>query len=166
MDAHGSLLAPGEFGEVALRGDQIMSGYLSPPGANEAAFRGDWFRTGDQGVLDSSGELTLVGRLKEMINCGGEKISPYEVERALLQNPGVAQAVVFAVPHRLLGEAVAAAVVVRKGCKLSESDLLESCGEGLARYKRPRQLVFVDDIPRGATGKLQRIGLAARLGLS
>ena len=96
MDSQGDLLPPGEVGEVVLRGEQIMTGYLQPEGANESAFRNGWFRTGDEGFQDSAGALFLVGRLKEMINCGGEKISPHEVEETLLLHPGVDEAVAFA----------------------------------------------------------------------
>jgi oxalate---CoA ligase len=156
----------GETGEVVLRGEQIMKGYLSPPGANDSAFHDGWFRTGDQGFLDAEGALTLVGRSKEMINSGGEKISPYEVEKSLLQHPYVAQAVVFAIPHHMLGEAVGAAIQVCEGRQVSERELLQVAGEHLSRHKLPRKFVFVTEIPRGPTGKPQRIGLAERLGLT
>lgn len=115
--------------------------------------------------MDAEGLLTLTGRLKEMINIGGEKISPYEVEEALLQHPGISQAVAFSMPHELLGEQVAAAVVVRDGFAVPERELLQVAGQRLARAKTPRRILFVPEIPPGATGKLQRIGLAARLGL-
>jgi oxalate---CoA ligase len=165
MSGEGALLPTGETGEVVLRGGQITSGYLEPAGANETAFCGGWFRTGDEGVMDPEGLLTLTGRLKEMINSGGEKISPYEVEEALLMHPGISQAVAFSAPHDLLGEQVAAAVVVREGFSVQERDLLHTAGQRLARCKMPRQILFVPEIPRGATGKMQRIGLAARLGI-
>ena len=164
MDGGGRLLSAGEAGEVVLRGEQLTPGYSAPPGANESAFHNGWFRTGDEGMLDAQGLLTLTGRLKEMINSGGEKISPYEVEEALLMHPGISQAVAFAQPHDLLGEQVAAAVVVRDGFTVPERELLQLAGQRLAKAKMPRQLLFVAEIPPGATGKLQRIGLAARLG--
>jgi oxalate---CoA ligase len=166
LSAAGTLLPAGETGEVVLRGEQIMKGYLSPPGANDSAFHDGWFRTGDQGFLDAEGALTLVGRSKEMINSGGEKISPYEVEKSLLQHPYVAQAVVFAIPHHMLGEAVGAAIQVCEGRQVSERELLQVAGEHLSRHKLPRKFVFVTEIPRGPTGKPQRIGLAERLGLT
>jgi acyl-CoA synthetase (AMP-forming)/AMP-acid ligase II len=166
MNAAGELLPAGEAGEVVLRGDQITPGYLEPAGANATAFHDGWFRTGDEGVLDAEGLLTLTGRLKEMINSGGEKVSPYEVEEALLAHPGVAQAVAFSAPHELLGEQVAAAVVLKNGHAVTERELLQTAGQTLAKCKMPRKILFVPEIPRGATGKLQRIGLAARLGLS
>jgi acyl-CoA synthetase (AMP-forming)/AMP-acid ligase II len=115
--------------------------------------------------MNESGDLTLTGRLKEMINSGGEKVCPYEVEEALLLHPAVVQAVVFAAPHALLGEQVTAAVVLSEGQTLRERDLLESLRSRLAQCKVPRQVLFVDEIPRGPSGKLQRIGLAERLGL-
>jgi len=166
LDSRGALLSAGETGEVALRGRQIMDGYLQPDDANEKAFVNGWFRTGDEGHLDDHGILTLTGRIKEMINCGGEKISPYEVEEALLNHPAVTEAVVFAAPHALLGEEVAAAVVLREGCRLDEKELQDTLGARLARRKIPKRMVFLDELPRGATGKLQRIGLAVRLGMA
>jgi acyl-CoA synthetase (AMP-forming)/AMP-acid ligase II len=166
MGADGALLPLGETGEVVLRGEQLTRGYLEPAGANETAFRDGWFRTGDEGVMDAEGLLSLTGRLKEMINSGGEKISPYEVEEALMMHPGISQAVAFSAPHALLGEQVVAAVVVLEGCSVLERDLLHTAARRLARCKMPRQVLFVPEIPRGATGKIQRIGLAARLGLN
>jgi acyl-CoA synthetase (AMP-forming)/AMP-acid ligase II len=154
----------GEIGEVVLRGEQIISAYLSPSSANETAFLNGWFRTGDEGFLDGDGALTLTGRLKEIINSGGEKISPLEVEEALLLEPAVAQAVAFAVPHPMLGEAVGAAVVLKEGSEsVGERALLDAVGQRLARHKLPRSILFVEEIPRGATGKIQRIGMAERL---
>ncbi len=163
MDAYGKLLAPGQVGEIVLRGEQVMTGYLQPEGVNESAFCNGWFRTGDEGFQDSDGSLCLVGRLKEMINCGGEKISPYEVEEALLLHPAVDQAVAFAWPDTMLGETVAAAIVVREGCQVEERELLRLAAQRLTRRKLPQRVLFVTDIPRGATGKLQRIGMAERL---
>jgi acyl-CoA synthetase (AMP-forming)/AMP-acid ligase II len=166
MDADGSLLHREQVGEVVLRGEQIMSGYLQPEGVNQSAFSNGWFRTGDEGFQDSGGSLCLTGRLKEMINCGGEKISPCEVEEALLLHPDVEQAIAFATPDAVLGETVAAAIVVREGCQIQERDLLSTAARHLARRKLPRQIFFVAEIPRGATGKPQRIGMAARLGVA
>ena len=166
MDPRGNLVRPGERGEVVLRGEQIIDGYLKPAEANTAAFLHGWFHTGDEGWMDADGVLTLTGRLKEMINSGGEKISPYEVEDALLMHPGIAQAVAFAAPHAMLGEQVMAAVVVRDGERVLERELLHLAAGLLASCKLPRQVVFVDEIPRGATGKVQRIGMAGRLGLA
>jgi acyl-CoA synthetase (AMP-forming)/AMP-acid ligase II len=154
----------GERGEVVLRGEQIIGAYLSPVVANNTAFWNGWFRTGDEGFLDADGALTLTGRLKEIINCGGEKISPLEVEEALLLEPAVSQAVVFALPHPMLGEEVGAAVVLKDGAAaVGERALLDAVAQRLARHKVPRAIRFVDEIPKGATGKIQRIGMAERL---
>ena len=131
-----------------------MKKYLSPPGANDSAFHDGWFRTGDQGFLNAEGALTLVGRSKEMINSGGEKISPREVDEVLLAHPAIAEAVCFGVPHPTWGEEVAAAVVLRGTA--TEADLLSYCRERLADYKRPKQIHITDTIPRTATGKIQR----------
>jgi len=165
MDANGTLLPAGTRGEVVLRGEQIMSGYLKPSEANRTAFCNGWFRTGDEGWIDDDGALTLTGRLKEIINSGGEKISPYEVEDALLIHPAVSQAVAFAAPHAMLGEQVVAAVILREGEHVCERELLSTAGKRLTGCKLPRKIMFVDEIPRGATGKVQRMEMASRLGL-
>ena len=165
MDASGTLLAAGETGEVVIRGDNVTAGYLANPSANASAFTAGWLRTGDQGWLDEDGYLRLTGRLKELINRGGEKISPREVDEALLDHPAVAQAVTFALPDEKLGEEVAAAIVLREGAVLSESELRDFARARLAPFKVPRRVVFLPEIPKGATGKLQRIGLAEKLGL-
>ncbi|HEU0138306.1 MAG TPA: AMP-binding protein [Bryobacteraceae bacterium] len=165
LDSRSVPVSNGGSGEIALRGEQITRGYLQPPEAS-SAFAGGWFRTGDEGRIDGNGLLTLTGRLKEIINSGGEKVSPYEVEEALLTHPGVAEAAVFAAPHRMLGEEVASAIVAREGFHIAERDLLRTAGLRLAPHKMPRRVLFVDSIPRGATGKIQRAGLAAQLGLA
>ena len=166
MDAGGKLLGPGAAGEVVLRGETIAASYAHPPEANRTSFHNGWFRTGDEGMLEADGYLSLTGRLKEMINCGGEKISPYEVEAVLLRHPAVAQAVCFAVPHPKLGEEVGAAVVLQPAADASAAALRRTAEEHLARFKVPRAILIVDQIPAGPTGKLQRLGLAARLGLA
>jgi acyl-CoA synthetase (AMP-forming)/AMP-acid ligase II len=166
MDEQGALLPAGDVGEVVIRGPNVTPGYRNNPGANAVAFTAGWFRTGDQGVLDAQGYLRLTGRLKEIINRGGEKFSPREIDEVLLNHPAVAQAVAFAMPHPMLGEDVAAAVVLKPGTAVSERELRRFAGERLADMKVPRKILFLDEIPKGATGKLQRIGLAARLGLS
>jgi oxalate---CoA ligase len=166
MDDHGRLLGRGEMGEVVIRGENVTSGYENHPKANAEAFVDGWFRTGDQGVIDAEGYLTLTGRLKEIINRGGEKISPREVDEALMDHPAVLQAVAFAVPHAMLGEDVAAAVVLREGASATERELHAFVGQRLAAYKTPRKIVLLAEIPKGATGKLQRIGLAQKLGLA
>ncbi len=166
MDEQGTLLPPGSVGEVVIRGPNVTHGYTANPDANAKAFTNGWFRTGDQGVLDEEGYLRLTGRLKELINRGGEKISPIEVDEVLMNHPAVQQVVTFAVPHDVLGEDVAAAVVLREGQSVTERALKDFAAERLADFKLPRKIVFLDEIPKGATGKLQRIGLAAKLGLS
>jgi len=166
-DEKGAPLAAGSGGEVVIRGPSVFAGYEAPPGANDAAFRpGGWFRTGDRGRLDADGTLTLTGRTKELINRGGEKVSPFEVENALSEHPAVVQAVAFALPHASLGEEVAAAVVLAEGAEVGERELLRFAADRLAPFKRPRRVLVRESLPGGPTGKLQRIGLAGRLGLA
>jgi acyl-CoA synthetase (AMP-forming)/AMP-acid ligase II len=165
MDAGGALLSAGATGEIAIRGDNVTGGYENNPQANREGFTDGWFRTGDQGVMDAEGYLTITGRLKEIINRGGEKISPREVDEALMDHPAVHQAVTFAIPHPRLGEEVGAAVVAREGAEVGERELRAFVQARLADFKVPRKIVFVAEIPKGATGKLQRIGLAQKLGL-
>ncbi len=165
MGEDGTLLPPGATGEIVIRGDNVFAGYENNDKANAEAFSNGWFRTGDQGVLDEDGYLRLTGRLKEIINRGGEKISPREVDEALMDHPAVAQVVCFGVKHDKLGEDVAAAVVLREGLAATEAELRAFVGEKLAAYKVPRKVLFLAEIPKGATGKLQRIGLAEKLGL-
>ena len=160
MDERGKLLPTGKLGEVVIRGDNVMTGYHSNPEANAAAFSDGWFRTGDQGFLDPRGYLHLNGRLKELINRGGEKISPIEVDTVLLQHESVAQAVTFAVPHPTLGEDMAAAVVLHEGSEVSEDVLRDHVFSKLAAVKAPSRIVFVPELPKGPSGKLKRIGLS------
>ena len=166
LDAAGTQLARGVTGEVAIRGENVTAGYEHNPEANAEAFSGGWFRTGDEGYLDGEGYLFLTGRLKEIINRGGEKISPREIDEVLIRHEAVEQCVAFALPHDLLGEEVAAAVVLAVGAELSEREARAFVAEELADFKVPRRVVFLDEIPKGPTGKLQRIGLAQQLGLA
>jgi acyl-CoA synthetase (AMP-forming)/AMP-acid ligase II len=166
MSAEGALLKPGEIGEIVIKGANVTPGYANNPKANEEAFRDGWFRTGDQGIMDAEGYVSLTGRLKEIINRGGEKISPREVDDVLMEHPAVAQIVTFAVPHDKLGEEVAAAVVLKEGVEANERDLRDFAAQRLADFKVPKKIVFLAEIPKGATGKLQRIGLAQKLGLA
>ena len=159
MDKQGRHLAPGERGEVVIQGPNVIRGYENNPEANAASFVDGWFRTGDRGYLDADGYLWLVARIKELINRGGEKISPREIDEVLLAHPSVAEAVTFGVPHATWGEEVAAAVILRDA--VTEAELLTYCGEHLADYKRPKQIHITDTIPRTATGKIQR-GVVAR----
>jgi oxalate---CoA ligase len=165
MDDGGNLLPRGATGEIVIRGASVTRGYENNPKANAEAFTHGWFRTGDQGTMDAEGYLSITGRLKEIINRGGEKISPREVDEVLMDHPAVAQVVTFAIPHDKLGEDVGAVVVLKEGQAASERELREFVQMKLADYKVPRKIVFMDEIPKGATGKLQRIGLAAKLGL-
>ena len=166
LDEDWKILPRGEVGEVAIRGPNLTPGYEANPEANAKSFRDGWFRTGDEGVLDEEGYLRLTGRLKEQINRGGEKFSPLEVDQVLSSHPAVAQAITFSMPHDKLGEEVAAAVVLREGATATERELRDFCAAKLADFKVPRKVVLLAEIPKGATGKLQRIGLAAKLGLS
>jgi acyl-CoA synthetase (AMP-forming)/AMP-acid ligase II len=153
-DEDGNELAAGQRGEVCIAGPNVITGYENNPEANATAFFGEWFRTGDQGYLDDDGYLSLVGRIKELINRGGEKISPREIDDLLMTHPAVDEAVCFGVPHKTWGEEVAAAVVVRQ--PVTEADLLAFCKERLADFKRPKQIHITEAIPRTATGKIQR----------
>jgi acyl-CoA synthetase (AMP-forming)/AMP-acid ligase II len=166
VDDQGNAVAQGETGEVVVRGPNVTRGYERNPEANERAFVKGWFRTGDQGVLDEEGYLRITGRLKELISRGGEKFSPLEVDVVLMDHPAVQLALCFGVPHENLGEEVAAAVILREGKTVTERELRDFCGKHLAHFKVPHKIVFVAEIPRGPTGKLQRIGLAAKLGLA
>lgn len=165
MGADGRLLGPEDVGEIVIRGGNVTFGYENNATANAEAFADGWFHTGDQGTMDAEGYFRLTGRLKEIINRGGEKISPREVDEVLMDHPAVAQVVTFAMPHSKLGEDVAAAIVLRDGAAASEREIRDFAATRLADFKVPRKLVFVEEIPKGATGKLQRIGLAAKLGL-
>ncbi len=165
LDAEGTERGVGVEGEVCIRGANVTAGYENNAAANAASFTNGWFRTGDQGFLDEDGYLKITGRIKEIINRGGEKVSPLEVDDVLLEHPAVRQAVTFAMPHKALGEEVAAAVVLVEGASLSPSELQEFAGRTLAAYKVPRKIVMLDEVPKGATGKVQRIGLAKLLNL-
>ncbi|HEY1420722.1 MAG TPA: acyl--CoA ligase [Candidatus Dormibacteraeota bacterium] len=161
MDDGGSLLAGQEHGEVVIQGASVIDGYANNPEANAKSFTAGWFRTGDQGFLDEAGYLSLVGRLKEMINRGGEKIAPREIDDVLLQHPAVGEAVAFGAPHPGWGEEVVAAVVLTG--EATEKELLVFARERLADYKVPKKLYIVEQIPRTATGKIQRRTVAESL---
>jgi acyl-CoA synthetase (AMP-forming)/AMP-acid ligase II len=161
MDGAGTLLPQGSAGEVVIKGPSVIDGYADNAEANATSFTGGWFRTGDQGQLDPDGYLSLIGRLKEMINRGGEKIAPREIDDALLQHPAVGEAVAFGTPHPTWGEEVAAAVVL-KG-EASEKELIAFARQRLADYKVPSKLYIVEQIPRTATGKVQRRAVADTL---
>jgi oxalate---CoA ligase len=165
MGEGGTLLQAGDVGEIVIRGPNVTSGYENNPQANAEGFLNGWFRTGDQGSKDADGYLSLTGRLKEIINRGGEKVSPREVDEVLMDHPAVNQVVCFGMPHPKLGEEVAAVVVLKEGAKATERELQDFAGQRVADYKVPKKILFMDEIPKGATGKLQRIGLAHKLGL-
>ena len=166
MDIHGELMAAGEIGEIVIRGENVTLGYENNDKANAEGFTHGWFRTGDQGTMTADGYVTLTGRLKEIINRGGEKISPREVDEVLMDHPAVAQVVTFGMPHDKLGEEVAAAVVLREGKTATEQEIRAFVATKLADFKVPRKILIMTEIPKGATGKLQRIGLAQKLGLT
>jgi len=166
MAEDGSLLPRGETGEIVIRGPNVTAGYLNNPKANAEGFREGWFRTGDQGVMDAEGYISITGRLKEIINRGGEKVSPREVDEILMDHPAVAQVVCFGMPHDKLGEEVAAAVVLKEGAQSTERELQTFVAGRAADFKVPKKILLLTEIPKGATGKLQRIGLAAKLGLA
>ena len=165
LDAEGTPQSPGVTGEVAVKGDNVTAGYFQNPQANATAFAGPWLRTGDLGVMDDDGYLTLVGRAKEIINRGGEKISPAEVEDALLRHPFVQEAAVFALPHDTLGEEPAAAVVLGD-IPAGTDEIREFAATLIAPFKIPRTIVVVDALPKGPTGKVARLSLAKQLGLT
>ena len=160
MDIDGNLLEVGATGEIVIRGDNVTAGYENNDSANA------WFRTGDQGILDTEGYISITGRLKEIINRGGEKISPREVDEVLMDHAAVGQVVTFAIPHDKLGEEVGAVVVLREGIEATEREIRDFAATRLADFKVPRKIIFMEEIPKGATGKLQRIGLAEKLGLA
>lgn len=155
-------------GEIVISGPNVTPGYENNDKANAENFfeagGQRWFRTGDQGKFDDEGYLSLTGRLKEIINRGGEKISPLEIDEMLMDHPDVAQVVSFAVPHPKLGEEVGAAIVLKEG-KTTEAELKDFAKTRVAEFKIPRHIVIMDEIPKGATGKMQRIGMAEKLGL-
>ncbi len=162
LDDAGHELPPGASGEVCVRGPNVTDGYENNPEANAASFTGGWFRTGDLGTLNEGGYLRLLGRIKELINRGGEKISPREIDEVLEAHPAVTEAVTFGVPHPTWGEDVAAAVVL--GSPVTEKELLAFARTKLADYKVPRRLHIVESIPKGPTGKVQRRFVAEKLG--
>ena len=166
MDLDGNLLKAGGTGEIVIRGPNVTPGYENNDKANAEAFTHGWFRTGDQGNMDAEGYISITGRLKEIINRGGEKISPREIDEILMDHPAVGQVVCFGIPHDKLGEEVGAAVVLREGVAATEKDLRDYVATRVADFKVPRKILLLEEIPKGATGKLQRIGMAQKLGLA
>jgi acyl-CoA synthetase (AMP-forming)/AMP-acid ligase II/thioesterase domain-containing protein/acyl carrier protein len=166
MNAAGDRLRTGQMGEIVVRGPTVMRGYENDPAANRAAFVNGWLRTGDQGFLDREGYLFITGRLKEIIDRGGEKVSPQEVDGVLMEHPAIREAAAFPMPDRRLGEEVAAVVVLRPGASATEAELMRFAGARLADHKVPRRFIIRDDIPKGPGGKVQRAKLAEELGLA
>ena len=166
MDEKDKILDQGETGEVCIKGDNVTLGYDNNPEANKNSFTNGWFRTGDQGYFDQNGYLKISGRLKEIINKGGEKISPLEVDNILMDHPLIEQAVCFGYEDKMLGEDIAAAIIVKEGKNCSETDVKTYAQEKLAKFKIPKKIFFVNEIPKGATGKLQRNILAKNFGLN
>ncbi|MGH7071470.1 MAG: acyl--CoA ligase, partial [Acetobacteraceae bacterium] len=158
MSKTAELLGPNDPGEIVIRGANVTLGYENNPKANAESFTSGWFHTGDLGVLDADGYLSISGRIKEIINRGGEKISPREIDEILMEHPAVAQAVTFAIPHDKLGEEVGAAIVCREGAMTTAQEIREFVSAKVAAFKVPRQVLILEEIPKGATGKIQRIG--------
>ena len=160
VDGKGDPVRQGEQGEVVVRGACVFDGYDGDPTANVEAFFDDWYRTGDVGVFDQDGYLHLVGRIKEMINRGGQKVSPVDVDAALVAHPEIADAAAFAVAHPILGEVIGAAVVLEPHSRLQDRDIIDFLRDRLEPIKWPRTFVFVERIPRGSSGKVRRYEVA------
>ena len=165
MNDKNEKLSQGEIGEICIKGDNVTNGYENNPEANKQSFVNDWFRTGDEGFFDEDGYLKISGRLKEIINKGGEKISPLEVDNILMDFPPIDQALCFGYKDKMLGEDIAAAIKLKENKICTEDDIKSYANEKLAKFKIPKKIFIVEDIPKGATGKLQRIGLAKKFGL-
>ena len=166
MDNKDEILKQGKTGEVCIKGNNVTLGYDNNSEANKDSFSNGWFRTGDQGFFDKDGYLKISGRLKEIINKGGEKISPLEVDNILMDHPLIEQAVCFGYEDKMLGEEIAAAIIVKEGQNCTEIDIKNYAEEKLAKFKIPKKIFFVSEIPKGATGKLQRNVLAKNFGLN
>ena len=165
MNDKNEKLPDGEIGEICIKGDNVTNGYENNPEANKQSFVNDWFRTGDEGFFDEDGYLKISGRLKEIINKGGEKISPLEVDNILMDFPPIDQALCFGYKDKMLGEDIAVAIKLKENKSCTEDDIKSYANEKLAKFKIPKKIFIVEDIPKGATGKLQRIGLAKKFGL-
>ena len=165
MNDKNEKLPQGEIGEICIKGDNVTNGYENNPEANKQSFVNNWFRTGDEGFFDEDGYLKISGRLKEIINKGGEKISPLEVDNILMDFPPIDQALCFGYKDKMLGEDIAVAIKLKENKSCKEDDIKSYANEKLAKFKIPKKIFIVEDIPKGATGKLQRIGLAKKFGL-
>jgi fatty-acyl-CoA synthase len=165
LDEHDNPVPTGTVGEIAHRSPHLMLGYLDDPVKTAEAFRGGWFHSGDLGYYNEDGLLHVVDRKKDMIKTGGENVASREVEEVLYRHNGIQEAAVFGLPDPVWVEAVAAAVVPREGITLSEDDVLAHCREHLAGFKTPKQVFFVDSLPKNPSGKLLKRDLRARFGL-
>jgi acyl-CoA synthetase (AMP-forming)/AMP-acid ligase II/acyl carrier protein len=163
LNERGDILPAKSVGEICIQGENVIKSYENNPKANQDSFTAGWLRTGDRGYKDEDGYIFIQGRFKELINRAGEKISPREIDEALLQHPAVKQAVAFGVPHPSLGEDVAAAIVLKPGMNVTLQELRRFAANKLVDFKVPRLIVFIADIPKGTTGKIQRIGLGEKL---
>ena len=165
MNDKNEKLSQGQIGEICIKGDNVTNGYENNPEANKQSFVNNWFRTGDEGFFDKDGYLKISGRLKEIINKGGEKISPLEVDNILMDFPPIDQALCFGYKDKMLGEDIAVAIKLKENKSCTEDDIKSYANEKLSKFKIPKKIFIVEDIPKGATGKLQRIGLAKKFGL-
>ncbi|WP_425352655.1 AMP-binding enzyme [Methylobacterium terrae] len=154
-------VAAGERGEIVHRSPQLMAGYWDKPEETREAFRGGWFHSGDVGVMDEEGFITVVDRVKDVIKTGGTIVASREVEEVLFTHPGVSEVAVVALPHPKWIEAVTAVVVLRPGAEASADDLIAHCRTGLAPFKVPKRIIFQDDLPRNTAGKLLKRELRA-----
>jgi len=157
LDGEGNEVPLGSEAEICIRGENVTKGYLNNPEANKSSFtKGNFFRTGDQGKMDKDGYVIITGRIKELINKGGEKISPIELDNVLARHPAVSEAVSFAIPDEMYGQEVAVAIVLKPGAKLEAAELKNWVLEKLAKFKVPKEVYFTDNMPKTATGKIQR----------
>jgi fatty-acyl-CoA synthase len=156
VDDVGHDAAPGITGEILVRGPNLMSGYWNAPEATAAVMVNGWFHSGDMGYFDAEGYLYVSGRSKEMIISGGENIYPAEIENLLIESPDVAEASVVGWPDERWGEIVVAVVVLQRGHKLTESDVMRRMEGRIARFKHPRKVLFAEELPKTAIGKVRR----------
>ena len=165
IDQNNKFLGYKKEGEVLIKGKKVLNGYLANSKANKESFFNGWFKTGDLGYFDKDGYLYISGRIKEIINRGGEKISPKEVDEVFIKHSKVSKAISFSVKHPKLGEDISLAVVLKNNKNCKPTELKDFAQNKLARFKIPKYIYIVDEIPVGATGKIQRIGLAKKLGI-
>jgi fatty-acyl-CoA synthase len=156
LDEAGARMAPGETGEICVRGPAVFAGYFENPEANEKAFRGGWFHTGDLGHLDARGFLYITGRASDMYISGGSNVYPREVEEAILTHPAVLECAVVGMPHPRWGESGVAAVVARPGLVVTEAAVLAHLNDRLSRYKQPLRVVVWDALPKSGYGKIPK----------